>query len=243
MFNERLFQSTRPVWGATKPFQPAQYAAGNFNPRAPCGARPQLRTRTPHSLQFQSTRPVWGATSLAQRASSYGVDFNPRAPCGARRRIFNQLNVHRLFQSTRPVWGATRKISRLERRYIFQSTRPVWGATRSCAARICETSISIHAPRVGRDLWAITPTKTARHFNPRAPCGARLNDAVCKRANNNFNPRAPCGARRIATHHSTSCIQFQSTRPVWGATRGNIRIATAARISIHAPRVGRDLPA
>ena len=35
--------------------------------------------------------------------------------------------------------------------------------------------------------------------------------------------------------------EFQSTRPVWGATRLE-RLARAAQmISIHAPRVGRDL--
>ena len=57
-----IFQSTRPVRGATpirvltKPF------SFNFNPRAPCGARQR------------ASRPT-AATS----------NFNPRAPCGARR--------------------------------------------------------------------------------------------------------------------------------------------------------------
>ena len=34
--------------------------------------------------------------------------------------------------------------------------------------------------------------------------------------------------------------EFQSTRPVWGATAGLIRAFTEAHISIHAPRMGRD---
>ena len=37
-------------------------------------------------------------------------------------------------------------------------------------------------------------------------------------------------------------IEFQSTRPVWGATNAKILEIIKAKISIHAPRVGRDLP-
>ena len=37
-----------------------------------------------------------------------------------------------------------------------------------------------------------------------------------------FNPRAPCGARRIAGNTIDRKIEFQSTRPVWGATLANL---------------------
>ena len=57
-----MFQSTRPVWGAT-------YAQGKktaqlvgFNPRAPCGARLLQLAHRVFLMWFQSTRPVWGAT-------------------------------------------------------------------------------------------------------------------------------------------------------------------------------------
>ena len=55
-----VFQSTRPVRGATFPLH-------------------SLRTR----FQFQSTRPVRGATVLIG-AHTKTLRFNPRAPCGAR---------------------------------------------------------------------------------------------------------------------------------------------------------------
>ena len=35
-------------------------------------------------------------------------------------------------------------------------------------------------------------------------------------------------------------VTFQSTRPVWGATVGDVNGFHALDISIHAPRVGRD---
>ena len=57
-----------------------------------------------------------------------------------------------------------------------------------------------------------------------------------------FNPRAPCGARPAAAGTVSVTAQFQSTRPVWGATGKHQRLAPLVAISIHAPRVGRDHP-
>ena len=56
----------------------------------------------------------------------------------------------------------------------FQSTRPVWGATQTLLPENCHDAISIHAPRVGRDdLFDFLGLRGFKHFNPRAPCGAR----------------------------------------------------------------------
>ena len=123
-------------------------------------------------------------------------------------------------------------------------------------------------------------------FNPRAPYGARRYTVKSKREEVNFNPRAPYGARLIfsgslaqlkdisihAPHTGRDisytppldwAAQFQSTRPIRGATRWrrypntaqqhfNPRAPYGARlaiarirwwvvpISIHAPHTGRD---
>ena len=100
------FQSTRPVWGAT--FLPRPIGdlpeisihaprvgrdsvltaenclKRNFNPRAPCGARPFAEIKAAYDAGFQSTRPVWGATHWHDLYHKGLSDFNPRAPCGAR---------------------------------------------------------------------------------------------------------------------------------------------------------------
>ena len=79
--------------------------------------------------------------------------------------------------------------------------------------------ISIHAPRVGRDdLFDFLGLRGFKHFNPRAPCGARPHLTIAKFA----------------------CLIFQSTRPVWGATIVKHHTRHVIAISIHAPRVGRD---
>ena len=123
------FQSTRPVRGATPQSyglfrqngisihapragrdivrRTARHPKNDFNPRAPCGARPVFANIGEQAIKFQSTRPVRGATAASEcvgmreqisiHAPRAGRDrcrlhtqtpapyFNPRAPCGARR--------------------------------------------------------------------------------------------------------------------------------------------------------------
>ena len=80
-------------------------------------------------------------------------------------------------------------------------------------------AISIHAPRVGRDVLYTAQTLTSAQFQSTRPVWDATRSASCTVcASSNFNPRAPCG-----------------TRP---SERRNGR--AGADISIHAPRVGRD---
>ena len=166
------------------------------------------------------------------------------------------------FQSTRPVWGATVAAGLKQAAATFQSTRPVWGATSGKVSTVAVSAISIHAPRVGRDAIGIQAARIeaisihaprvgrdfsqgllcfrGSYFNPRAPCGARLVKIKVTAAAINFNPRAPCGARHSRGVTCLPNIKFQSTRPVWGATLYRGGAGRRGRISIHAPRVGRD---
>ena len=144
------FQSTRPVWGATC-LRCDLCSARAISIHAPRVGRDRMRTSTCWAdTGFQSTRPVWGATAFA---------------------VFSALAS--TFQSTRPVWGATCRRHAQVGAKIFQSTRPVWGATRKARCKNSGAAISIHTPRVGRDLVAGKYLGIGGHFNPHAPCGAR----------------------------------------------------------------------
>ena len=192
----KLFQSTRPVWGATCHFRHCVVSRIDFNPRAPCGARPKSLTGRVARSKFQSTRPVWGATARFVFRTCR-QDISIHAP-----RVGRDVSIKfcalasPVFQSTRPVWGATSFFChdglRLKR---FQSTRPVWGATEKPRIVVRITDISIHAPRVGRDTPGSRRTMPTCNFNPRAPCGARPCVREKLQTEHNFNPRAPCGAR------------------------------------------------
>ena len=56
------FQPTRPLRGATKNEILRRHTMRNFNPRAPCGARPRGRRWIWRAMGFQPTRPLRGAT-------------------------------------------------------------------------------------------------------------------------------------------------------------------------------------
>ena len=146
-----LFQSTRPVWGATT--------------LAPVAVSVTI---------FQSTRPVWGATTFPPSCRSLLIHISIHAPRVGRDNHKSAWNrQYPEFQSTRPVWGATRFAPLPLADTLFQSTRPVWGATPGAVIVRVASNISIHAPRVGRDRAAFARLTVCAYFNPRAPCGAR----------------------------------------------------------------------
>ena len=83
---------------------------GNFNPRAPCGARLCELKKKHACLLFQPTRPLRGATICTFCRLPTQVNFNPRAPCGARQPDLRTVSVRSIFQPTRPLRGATAKV-------------------------------------------------------------------------------------------------------------------------------------
>ena len=191
----------------------------HFNPRAPCGARPDFLQRCRIKILFQSTRPLRGATAyfyqtvflcpisihaplagrdlriLRSHLTSH-TDFNPRAPCGARRQ-----------RATYCKGG------------VYFNPRAPCGARQDATEKAGDkAAISIHAPLAGRDNSAGALSVMRSHFNPRAPCGARPRTG--------FLP--------------PTVDQFQSTRPLRGATGGRNFLPPFSVISIHAPLAGRD---
>ena len=110
----------------------------------------------------------------------------------------------------------------------FQSTRPVRGATDASQIDRLTVSVSIHAPRAGRDLLAENLSRDALGVSIHAPRAGRDESRIDEATGGSgFNPRAPCGARRKLAIRPGSCWMFQSTRPVRGAT--SISLATKLR--------------
>ena len=127
---EKPFQSTHPMRGATSntPTPPIDHGISIHAPHA--GRDEESVAMSRDKAIFQSTRPMRGATNSSFQRYFFCHYFNPRAPCGARRRNCNSMGqVHK---------------------------------------------ISIHAPHAGRDCQAAHREPYCTNFNPRAPCGARL---------------------------------------------------------------------
>ena len=124
----------------------------NFNPRPPCGGRPNLRPCTGNSRDISIHVPHAGDDSEWLCVGRWHRHFNPRPPCGGRRSIGQSFGVGRDFNPRPPCGG--RPDPSLSRFITmpFQSTSPMRGTTSSCRLR---------RHRQG-------------YFNPRPPCGGRL---------------------------------------------------------------------
>ena len=214
------FQSTLPVWGATgRGWHTTDIMSisihaprvGSDRDVAPVRGQDGISIHAPRvgsdggSMQggkmiqiFQSTLPVWGATLPARFPTMTARYFNPRSPCGERHKRLRQEVLRCIISIHAPRVGSD--VGGGEDGGLgagFQSTLPVWGATVNRINAALPRGISIHAPRVGSDRcrWQFG-LRCRWHFNPRSPCGERLE-------------------RRPSTHDGT---KFQSTLPVWGAT-------------------------
>ena len=193
----------------------------DFNPRAPCGARPTARATSATQRRISIHAPRVGRDCAMRSMMRALRHFNPRAPCGARRRSPPRSSRFANFNPRAPCGARPDASIAPSAPFAFQSTRPVWGATIRFLRLALHMLISIHAPRVGRDTSPTVNPAAMSHFNPRAPCGARPcaddvlilvahisihaprvgRDSVsagARRFPRHFNPRAPCGARRRA---------------------------------------------
>ena len=174
--------------------------------------------------------------------------------------------IREKFQSTRPVWGATKAAAGDRPRQLISIPAPRVGRDGLHALFVQQGRISIHAPRVGRDAQPGERSWLCADFNPRAPCGARLQLSPLPMYGSGISIHAPrvgrdsgrrLAALRTTTFQSTRPVwgattrttgracrhgQFQSTRPVWGATRaGSLSLSLSTYFNPRAPCGARRL--
>ena len=123
-----VFQSARPLRGATCLVCWSSSNPAYFNPRAPCGARPGACVPLLSVMPISIHAPLAGRDSPAICTPSPRADFNPRAPCGARQLLLSQQVDHPEFQSTRPLRGATGASHGWKHRYPHFNPRAPCGA-------------------------------------------------------------------------------------------------------------------
>ena len=120
-----------------------------------------LRGATNHQIRLKSRffisihAPLAGCDRPARRNRQSCAHFNPRTPCGVRpSRSCSRPSTTATFQSTHPLRGATALHQReIVIAFPFQSTHPLRGAT----------------------LGGYRLILPILYFNPRTPCGVRLN--------------------------------------------------------------------
>ena len=207
-----------------------------------------------------------GCDGPVLRCGEHDFYFNPRIPYGMRHFAVNGLRHAIGISIHASRMGCDSPVSTSGRRPSpFQSTHPVWDAT--CAATLHHSvaEISIHASRMGCDAFGTSASK-AQLFQSTHPV---WDATTCKDNGVVFDQfqsthpvwdatscfRGSCGRCLFqsthpvwdATYFPFTCFSvlsiFQSTHPVWDATNTQGQDAGAARISIHASRMGCDLNA
>ena len=207
------FNPRAPCGARPRPFRPSFLRWFHFNPRAPCGARPAGAQRKTAKRCISIHAPRAGRDDVPQRGDPGYRHFNPRAPCGARRLFLAVRLMGGEFQSTRPVRGATPALSRTTVDKLISIHAPRAGRDSVMRSSPIFLIISIHAPRAGRDGGAVffTPGVQISIHAPRA--GRDSRPLTVPWSAWNFNPRAPCGARRMYSAPISLCTYFNPRAP------------------------------
>ena len=264
--NRAIFQSTRPIRGATLYSWPLPPPGQHFNPRAPYGARQNGGNNRLELSTFQSTRPIRGATHKALVGHQVTADISIHAPHTGRDGFdapditpANDISIHaphtgRDFQAgpipypasdfnPRAPYGA--RLVHLSSHNLppqFQSTRPIRGATQACPANLLTAQFQSTRPIRGATMASPSRLPPVRYFNPRAPYGARRQANTKTLRTERFQSTRPIrGATDLRTTSARTASGFQSTRPIRGATILHVLNFAPQIISIHAPHTGRDV--
>ena len=145
---------------------------------------------------------------------------------------FNPLSPH----GERPT-GVVRRGGGLR----FQSTLPAWGET--CGAKMDGEgdAISIHSPRMGRDVLCEHMKVFLEKFQSTLPAWGETHLwHSSRRALRHFNPLSPHGERPPRNRSGRSGYYFNPLSPHGERPRYNSAWVCDLAISIHSPRMGRD---
>ena len=197
-----------------------ELAERDFNPRPPCGGR------------HRGEEP--------KRANR---DFNPRPPCGGRQQRLGWWKLPRQNFNPRPPCGGRLTVDTKTYRYEYISIHaPRAGGDPALRRGVCQPNrISIHAPRAGGDFGYL-PTVNRVHISIHAPrAGGDDVPCVARGALRDFNPRPPCGGRLnpVDIYLARTPISIHAPR-AGGDVLLFLPDHNHARISIHAPRAGGD---
>ena len=132
------------------------------------------------------------------------------------------------FQSGHPVRGATRPQRPRKALCPNFNPRAPCGARRD---RRCgdhaRADISIHAPRVGRDVQILGRVVELRAFQSTRPVWGATDIKCARLMVLPISSTRPVWGATTIVRRPGNTTRFQSTRPVWGATCGSVTSGTS----------------
>ena len=170
----------------------------------------------------------------------HGVSIHaPRAGSDLRRRPCARANAQ--FQSTPPVRGATGIPGDVVDKWMFQSTPPVRGATLSPGYSSSSSTSFNPRPPCGERLNSLDRCGPSFLFQSTPPVrGATSTSSTPGALTCGFNPRPPCGERQPRLLLSDGRLEVSIHAPRAGSDSWYGLALIAITVSIHAPRAGSD---
>ena len=169
-------------------------------------------------------------------------NFNPRALRGARPFHNSDLQILRIISIHAPLAGRDYQRRGHRNKSRISIHAPLAGRDLPHRLRGPAGPISIHAPLAGRDRADPQAPADFRHFNPRAPCGARLPAPLRPARAAHISIHAPLAGRDRLRPRPEDRGDISIHAPLAGRDLYRRRGKDLADISIHAPLAGRDLP-
>ena len=191
------FQSTSPVWGTTWYIFRTLPSTIDFNPRPPCGGRPQVFGRVAKPIRISIHVPRVG-------------DDDELDEEGALDEI--------LFQSTSPVWGTTQTHPRTWEVCMISIHVPRVGDDLSCHGLSTHSTYFNPRPPCGGRPRRLFYCNAPKNFNPRPPCGGRPIIRDMMDYIRQFQSTSPVWGTTCKVQIPSRLSRFQSTSPVWGTT-------------------------
>ena len=190
-----------------------------FNPRAPCGARPDRTFNVAHFAGISTHAPLAGRDRGVVFIGDREFDISTHAPLAGR-------------DTTEAAVKSVVCIS---------THAPLAGRDYSLLGEGCKYVISTHAPLAGRDHCVAVQRIFANKFQPTRPLrGATVSNATVRATRRHFNPRAPCGARPLAYGGLHRKQRISTHAPLAGRDTMAFARFGGLCISTHAPLAGRD---
>ena len=214
---EELVSTHAPLAGSDLRHEGIDPAGESFNPRSPCGERPEPKR-----------------TTLTKEG------FNPRSPCGERYHG-PQSDPGRLVSTHAPLAGSDEGQIAPSQPDLVSTHAPLAGSDRQAPWCTCAgAGFNPRSPCGERRPPAAGVASLPMSFNPRSPCGERPRVRARTRVSHGFNPRSPCGERprRRPCGCGTGCFNPRSPcgeRPGCASSR-----SSSGTVSTHAPLAGSD---
>ena len=202
----------------------------DFNPRAPCGARPFAAVPAVPDRSISTHAPLAGRDCIRSGRPLMAALFQPTRPLRGATGLRAACVGGRLISTHAPLAGRDHAALATDHKLGISTHAPLAGRDAGVVPHFAQDLISTHAPLAGRDADFLHPADR-QVISTHAPLAGRDTARRTRWASpSDFNPRAPCGARRGARHRHRCRVGISTHAPLAGRDGRSIAATFTGRL-------------